>query len=154
MLYLIDGYNVLHKLQGLKEGSFKASQEKFIGLLEIFSLNQKNAKIKVVFDGKGKFYTNQAAGVKVVFAGDISADRKIKDLLNHASFARDICVVSDDREIKAFARRFGARHLGVDKFLKSLWKIFKRYNKIERNKANLENPQHITEELKKIWLKG
>lgn len=92
--------------------------------------------------------------ISVVFSRMISADDKIRKLVEESGNRKQIVVVSNDREIQSMAKMLGAMVIGIEAFVK--------YDKkVEIAKKNLESDpkltftqmQKINDELRKIWLK-
>lgn len=93
-------------------------------------------------------------GIEVIFSRDVSADEKIKAMLEKAKDCRQIIVVSDDREIKFFARTSHAKSLGIGDFIKAGNPDVKT-RKSDSLKPELSYTQisKINQELENLWLK-
>lgn len=113
-------------------------------------------KVTIVFDG----YPPSAApagndcGAELIYSRKISADEKIKMLIEQVSGRKEIIVVSDDRQVCQAAKMLGARALGVEEFFSA--KENRRCAiKAEPLKQQLNYTQikHINEELSRLWLK-
>jgi predicted RNA-binding protein with PIN domain len=113
MLYLIDGYNLLHAM-GLverrrgREGLHKA-RENLLHMLHA-SFGSESANVTVVFDAakprRGAPAEMEYHGIHVCFAiGMEQADDLIEVLIRKASTPRHLTVVSDDRRLQKAARR-------------------------------------------------
>lgn len=151
MKYVIDGYNVIHKITELKGKRLRSQREGLIRLLEIAGAADKRFKdLTVVFDGKSDVlaYPVQSA-VKIIFSKGSCADKKIKQIVECSNFARDICVVSDDRQIRHYAGMLGAKKMAVEEFLK---KVSSCYQKKDTFKLGEIEAKRINRELEKIWL--
>jgi len=88
----------------------------------------------------------------IIFSRVESADERIKKLLELIPSPRNVVVVSDDKEIKLFARSCKAKTQSVEDFLSF-------QNKQPSVSAAAPEPEitytqmhKINEELKKIWL--
>jgi predicted RNA-binding protein with PIN domain len=164
LAYVIDGYNIIHHT------GFSTSKSNFkddrLALLElIYSCRlcgSRRNSITVVFDG----YSDEASlkennfAIKVVFSFDITADEKIKRIVEESINTKTIVVVSDDRQVSSSAKHLGAKSLGVEEFLGILEKkrnSSKKNNKLKsvEPKKNLSYTQakNINDELKDLWLK-
>jgi predicted RNA-binding protein with PIN domain len=155
--FVIDGYNIVRHERFPSSHKIKNPPQALISLIESNKLcgSRKN-KITVVFDGYPKaFGSSYADGyLDVVFSCDISADERIRKIVEQARVPRNIVVVSDDREIQAFSKMAGAAVVGAEDFL---WRKenARRRNKPDALKSDLTYSEmsRITFELKKLWLK-
>jgi len=161
--YLIDGYNVINhiRLPGLR----KDKKDPRHGLLEFINTKRlcgssKN-KVTVVFDGfpKTNSGNNDRFGINVLFSQEESADALIKRMLDKAIGPRNIIVVSDDREIKFFARSAGAQVKGVEAFAGLLDKTGHKKGK-KADQGDFPDPvlsysdiARIDKELREKWLR-
>ena len=152
MKYIVDGYNVIHKVEALKSKLLLIQREGLIQMIEIAAAQNKSFKdVTVVFDGKdGVVAPSRRSAVKIIFSKKTCADKKIKHLVESSSFARDIAVVSDDRQVRFYAGSVGAKRISVEEFLKKL-KLSEKKKTISRLTVMEKNV--INEELEKIWLK-
>ena len=166
--YIIDGYNLIN--HPLFAQVSKKSPDSRLALLEFISIKKpcgspKN-KVSLVFDGyPPDIYKTRYAypGIDVIFSKSLTADEKIKAMLEKALNCRVIVVVSDDKEIKFFARATGARATGIEEFINSavpdITALDRKKNfktpKSESLKPELTYVQinKINKELKNLWLK-
>ena len=155
MKYIIDGYNVIHQIAALGGKRLRAQREGLIRLLEMAQAKVKGLKsITVVFDGQTDvFAPGVRSTIKVIFSKGASADRKIKEIVKSSNFARDIGVVSDDREIKSCVAGQGAKKISVKQFLKVVYSSYVE-NKNHSFKLDEIKVRKINQELEKIWLKN
>lgn len=92
--------------------------------------------------------------IDVIFSKSISADDKIKAMLQKAANCRIIVVVSDDKEIIFFARSYGAKALGVEEFIKPAMPTFSKLKKdLVKPELTYSQIDRINRELKDLWLK-
>lgn len=157
--YIIDGYNLLN--HPLFAQTHKKSRSQHLSLLEFIrakkpSASRKN-QITVVFDGypPADFKPQEGfSGINVIFSRDVSADEKIKKMLEKAQDPRQITVVSDDKEVKFFARANRAKSLAIEEFAKAA-KINAKTSKSDSLKPELSYVQidKINQELEHLWLK-
>ena len=107
--YLIDGYNVIHSIPSLHKTLLhdaETSRE-----LLIYSVSQlthlKKIRCSIVFDGTAPEVTRKQslhAPVHVLYSFPLSADKKIKDMIEQSKHRSTLVVISSDREILAFAK--------------------------------------------------
>lgn len=151
MKYILDGYNIIHKIDYLQNRRLRSQREGLIRLLEI--AQAQNARLKdltVVFDGKANILAPPMhSAVKVIFSKEKCADEEIKEIVQFSNYARDIGVVSDDRQIKSYARTLGAKKVSVKEFLKM---VFASFGEKHIFKLDEEEAAKINQELEKIWL--
>jgi predicted RNA-binding protein with PIN domain len=151
MKYIIDGYNVIHKVPELRSGQLRSQREGLVRFLEAAGARNRQLKdITVVFDGKSDVVAPQMrSSIKIVFSKGSSADKKIKQMLENSSFARDIAVVSDDREVRSYAGSLGAKRVSVTDFLKMAASSRKQRDTFKLDGASIRD---INRELEKVWL--
>ena len=149
--YIIDGYNVIHKINEVKKSA--SPRQEFIYYIRRNNLTGSlNNKVTVVFDG-GPHYEEFIAEKQftIMFSQDKTADELIKDRIARAKNKKQIVVVSDDREIREAARREGTQILRTKEFLIRKKKAQKE-SATPRKQISLSMQEEITEELRKVWL--
>ncbi|MDD3296725.1 MAG: NYN domain-containing protein [Candidatus Omnitrophica bacterium] len=148
LVYIIDGFNLVHRVKNLKN-----SVEPHCSLIRYIRMNKltgsRNNKVIIVFDGSYNLAAFQERGdYELFFSQNLSADelihKKLKSLLNKSQ----VVVVSDDREIRDFTKREGARSLRINEFIK-----IKQPDVSEAKDIDYSLQREITEEMRKIWLK-
>jgi predicted RNA-binding protein with PIN domain len=125
MLYLVDGYNLLHAM-GVLQGrvgpaGLEKSRIRLLGLLH-GAMGDESGLVTVVFDAAkappGANEEQEYHGIQVRFAvGEFEADDLIEKLIHQASAPKQLSVVSDDHRIQAAARRRRCTVLGCGDFL-------------------------------------
>ncbi|MCM8787021.1 MAG: NYN domain-containing protein [Candidatus Omnitrophica bacterium] len=149
-IYIIDAFNLFHKIKNLKKSN--SPHQDLIIYIHKYKLtgSQKN-KVIIVFDGyKQQSFINY--NFEILFSYQNSADNVIKNLIDKYVNKNEVFVVSDDIEIRNFAKSRNARSIKIEEFLE----------KKEKHKTAVADDKNIsytlqreiTEELKKIWLKG
>ncbi|MCK4859119.1 MAG: NYN domain-containing protein [Candidatus Omnitrophica bacterium] len=149
--YLIDGYNVIGQMSFLSGKTLRGEREGLIKFIEQKRPQGKN-EITVIFDGQEKVFPFQQKerGVRVVFSRGISADDKIKKMVEKRD-AKQVVVVSDDKEIIFYVRSLGAKVLSVKEFVEK--GLPKKREVFSEEKKMPQQTGEITAELEKIWLK-
>lgn len=156
--YIIDGYNIINHPQFTR--THKSSQDSRTALLSFIRRKRLTGSLKnkvtVVFDG----YPDSSAapfdesGIRVIFSRRVSADEKIKMLVEETAGRKNIIVVSDDKEIKFMVKSLRARVSGVDEFFSVKEKAENgRKGEIIEAGLNYTQMQKINEELSRLWLK-
>ena len=128
MLYLIDGYNLLHAMGVLggrvgPQGLAKARLS-LLGLLR-GAMDKDASSVTVVFDAAnappGAIDDQEHAGIHVRFALDhAQADDLIESMIRESPTPKQLTVVSDDRRIQKAARRGRCLAVGCLDFLEDL----------------------------------
>jgi len=112
-----------------------------------------NNSVTIVFDGYPDNGPSSGGfnNTNIIFSRRQSADERIKAILERAAGARNIVVVSDDKQIKFFARSLGARALAVEEFIGQKKKKRRVAQPLE---PELKPSQiySINRELKKLWM--
>ncbi len=88
----------------------------------------------------------------VIFSRRESADERIKKLLELIPNPKNVVVVSDDKEIKFFAKASRAKSQSVKDFLSLQDRLAHRGAQIPETEISYTQMHKINEELKKIWL--
>lgn len=134
MLYLIDGYNMLHAMGVLRGRAGPHGLEKarrgLLGLLH-GSYGDESPQVTVVFDAAqappGVEPEQDYHGIHVHFAvHGREADDLIEDLIHRASAPRQLVVVSDDHRLQRAARQRRCAVRGCLDFLEGLYRRRRR----------------------------
>ena len=130
-----------------------------------------NNRVTVVFDGSPHIFGGMASpAAKVVFSQGESADDTIKRIVAQAQNAKNMIVVSDDRDVQYAVRALGAKVSGARMFLdqakssgkqdRAARKSFGKAKRGPAKKGPMEAQKYIpesekskiTSEFGKIWL--
>jgi hypothetical protein len=158
--YIIDGCNITHNPSFLNNSSGKLGDTR-AGLIDIIRQDKlcgsSNNRAWVVFDGyPGNFAGEDLTGnTKVLFSCDISADDRIKQMLERCANPLNTILVSNDKELAYFARGCRVRVISVEKFMAGAKNaaLLRRKDPACEAKVSFSVMHRINEELKKIWLK-
>ena len=123
--YLIDGYNLGHKIPEvvrlLQKKDFYAAIERIIHIVQM-RINIRRNRVILVFDGKkGIFdYPRSASTVEVLFSRKPQeADDIIREILRKQTDTSHWTVISSDNEILKTARDLGANFIRSEAFYAS-----------------------------------
>lgn len=124
MVYVLDGYNVIHAVPGLERklgSSLRAARDALVALcLEIRRSRGDVEKTVIVFDGDSAFKDlpqENFPGVEIVFTeSSEDADDRILDVLRDYPARQRVCVVSNDNYVLNSARAFGTAIMNAAKF--------------------------------------
>jgi len=153
--YVLDGYNIIKQLPSQSKKKLKFSRNALVQFIEgNRPQGSRKNKVTIVFDGKEDVLPYKIeTSAEIIFTRKESADDNIKRIVEKSKNPKQIVVVTDDRELRFFVRRLGAKIMSVNEFIsvkdKGRQKILKEDKKVIP--ANIE--REITEELKGIWLK-
>jgi predicted RNA-binding protein with PIN domain len=157
MLYLIDGYNLLHAMGvlGRRAGpdGLEKARLRLLGFVRAAHADG-SAAVTVVFDAAhgpaGAPHEQEYQGIHVVFAnGPEQADDLIERLIQRASAPKNLAVVSDDRRIQQAARRRRCPVLGCMEYLDDL------HRRRLRGRASTDRPtkpEGVSREETQHWL--
>lgn len=156
LYYLIDGYNVIRQMSFLSGKTLRGEREGLIRFIKEKKPQGKN-RVAIVFDGQKGVSSppQQNSEIKVIFTKNISADEKIKKMVEKGD-AKQMVVVSDDKEIKFCVRNLGAKVLSVKEFIeKGLPNRRPTGKKMisPQEKKLPSQTKEITQELERLWLK-
>lgn len=107
--YIIDGYNVVHAIPSLKKTlahNAESARELLIHSAGRFSLTKK-IRCTIVFDGSApNNFRKQStsAPIHVVYSAPLTADAKIKQMIEHSKNRNQLVIITSDREILDFAK--------------------------------------------------
>lgn len=159
MLYLIDGYNLIHAMGGLKgtvgPTGLKKARLGLLGLLH-GTYGEESSSVTVVFDA-GDAPAEAAKeqdyqGIHVIYArGPGKADGLIENLVKHASAPKNLTVVSDDHDIQQAARRRHCIVQGCEEYLAWLDR-HRRERKAPPFETNAK-PLSVSQQEKEDWLR-
>ncbi len=112
---IVDAYNVIFKIPELGDSTKKCDiedlRERFLLVMKQYKAERKH-KLIVVFDGKGFGSSNvvKDSGVDVIFSRPgLDADEEIKRLVSNSEHPREIVVVTSDRDIIHFVKKYGSK---------------------------------------------
>lgn len=156
--YIIDGYNLLNCPRFRHKHKEAATPAKAI--LDFIRTNKLTGSLKnsltIVFDGYPPSGTTipDEQNTQIIFSRKISADEKIRKILEEQACRKNIIVVSDDNEVRFMAKMLRAGHIGTDEFIGIDKKSGSASKARDLVKADLSYSQmsRINEELRKVWL--
>lgn len=155
--YIIDGYNITNHPKFIKLIPKKYSDVR-LALIQFIKMSRlcasPNNKCLVVFDGYADSSLDnlEAGNIEIAFSRRVSADERIKRLVELAYAPKNIIVVSDDKEIKFFVRSCGAKSMSVEDFVGAQEERALRKNLTPETEISYTQMHKINEELKKLWL--
>lgn len=154
--YIIDGNNVLHHPDFTCPKHIADRRNALSGFILKHRLtgSRKN-KVVIVFDGHPSLPPSKDGSTdntEIIFSRNESADQGIRRILEKTANPKNTVVVSDDKEIMIFTRLFGARHLGVDEFIRRKAKAVAPSIAL-KPELTYTQIQRINRELRQIWLK-
>src|SRR5579875_1104072 len=129
MRTLIDGYNVMFAagLMGQRFGpdGLRKARTRFLNDLARAFGPVESHLTTVVFDvhkaPEGRPAESRHKGITLIFAvGNPTADERIDELIRSHSAPKRLTVVSSDNQVRASAKRRGARSITADDFLDGL----------------------------------
>ncbi|MCM8765430.1 MAG: NYN domain-containing protein [Candidatus Omnitrophica bacterium] len=154
--FIVDGYNLMKQVPHILGRREFRDREDFILFLELERpYGSRRNKVTVVFDGKEDVYLPKInSEIEIIFSRGETADERIKRMVEKLN-KKNLVVISNDNEIKYFAKIQGVSVMGAEEFLGRIIKR-KRYASLpEKEKINPETKEglEITKELGRIWLK-
>lgn len=151
LVYIIDGWNVVHKLDKIRNSS--QPRQALADHIRRYGLTGSvNNKVTIVFDGF--FPLNEmlrGRGYRILFSEEREADDLIIEEMQKINNPRQTIVVSDDRKIADAAGIKGVRVMPVREFITPKKKKTDKSEKPEKN-IKYSVQREITEEMKKIWI--
>jgi hypothetical protein len=146
LLYIIDAFNLAHKIPSIRDSS--TPHRDLVHYIKSNKLTgSRNNQVTLVFDGYPDLNNPPAREYKIFYSQDRSADSLIIKLASNSKNKSETVIVSDDRELRDFAKKSGARSCRIAEFLK-----------VKRKKSNQQDKdisysleREITEELRDYW---
>jgi predicted RNA-binding protein with PIN domain len=124
---------------------------------------KRRHELIVVFDGNvGASSTTSISGIDVVFPRTgLDADEEIKSLVSSSKNPRHIMVVTGDRSIRQFVRKYGSKVVGPLEFFKAVQRKIDRFpqtgqgnsNKIRDGKEPMSKIMGPSKTESQYWLK-
>ena len=144
---IVDGYNVIFKISELGYTTEKCDIEilryRFLAMLEQYKEKRKH-KLIVVFDGQGAGNSSEIrpAGIDVVFSRqDLDADEEIKRLVSSSDNPRHITVITSDRDIEQYVKKYGCKVVGALAFYRDIKKKVAHTQGSEQEDSRLKNEE-------------
>lgn len=161
--YILDGYNLIHRIPHLSRGNLEESRLKLIQWIERQApQGSRHNKVTIVFDGRADVFSwdRRESSVRVLFTSGESADDRIKAIVNEDGHPKTIVVISDDREIQSAVRQVGAQVMAVDAFAQkkkpsgqSKSRQKSKDDVLPTKSIPLRTQAQINQELEDLWLK-
>lgn len=153
MAILIDGFNLIYKFPELEEMMYRDRLfEARIGLLNKLKEYAKLTKktIRVVFDGKKNtsidIKSERVGVIDVYYSLDYSADFLIKEFIKKDINPKMTTVVTSDKDIIGFVRRFKARVQTSEEFADEVNNTIEKAEEKKKPEKD-ENPVLSDEEI-------
>lgn len=107
--WLIDAHNLMHKLPHAGEAYSRNRLEGITVVLQCMGqlCRKYNRSAQLVFDGHPIHIPDQPDSLKIEFSGNKPADLIIRNILRKKKSRNQWTVVSDDHEVRFYARQAG-----------------------------------------------
>ena len=160
MIYILDAYNVIHKipqLGRLLDRDLRTARDGLTQLCARLAAARCDiSKIILVFDGNSKFNDLPEISfpkIELIFSetGE-DADERIISVLEKLAKEKNKCVVSDDNFVRNHARAYESRAISVSEFEK----LISGRTQKTRNKKPSEDfslPSKVTDEITEAYKK-
>lgn len=124
MVLVIDGFNLIYKFPELEtlmyEHKLNLAREGLLKILHRYKVKRGNTVIHVFFDGKkdmgSEVREDEYGGIKIYFSHDVTADYCIKQFIRHDTNPSVLYVVSSDKDIIFYCKRYGCRSQKSEEF--------------------------------------
>jgi predicted RNA-binding protein with PIN domain len=121
--FLIDGYNLMHAIgllgQGTPDGGLERARKRFLDWLAAGS-KERSESFRVVFDAQNAPRASSETdhrGIRVLFSFRQTADDLIEELLANEQMPARVTVVSNDTRLQASGHRRGTMVFTCEQFL-------------------------------------
>lgn len=155
MEYIIDGLNVIKTsfIKKYESISIERAKEFLIDILERYKRKHPGIDFTVVFDGFSPQVRFAQRSIKIIYSCDITADEKIRKIIENKKNKKQTFVVSDDRQIREFTKILGGNPLKVGEFFEIVYPIEKKSQKekIDKEKIDYSIKLKIEKELENFY---
>jgi len=147
LVYLIDAFNVIHKVPQLKNSAVPRSD--FANYISKNNLTGSvTNKVTIVFDGYPVKAQAPSGPYEILYSCDRSADDLIKKKAADYKNKSQLVVVTDDRAICDYMKELKVKLVSVNDFLN---KAVKPGKNSEREELSDSLKKEITDVMRKIW---
>ena len=161
MIYILDAYNVIHKIQTLErtlDQNLRSARDGLVTLCQRTVTERGDiSKIILVFDGKSEFNDlpqTSVPKIELVFSEtNEDADERIATILEKLAKIRNKMVVSDDNFVRNHARAYEARVMSVSEFEQLTRPKRNQRNKLDPPEKSFLLPSNIADEITKAYKK-
>jgi hypothetical protein len=152
--YILDGYNIMRHAAYQPRGKANDPRYGLIAFVRDEELcgSAKNT-VTIVFDGFPSGFDYDDGRFRTIFSGDAKADDKIKAMIEASDRRKTIVVVSDDREIRGFAKIYGVKTEHVEEFVGGRRSARRTVDESAKPELTYEKMRRINSELRARWLK-
>lgn len=121
MSFLIDGYNFLFRIEGLKKGSLEKRRQHFIAVLDQ-ELGCFKTSVFIIFDSSQQMHSYAQCAhyehLDVLYAPKgQSADEYILELIEISRTPKTLTVITSDAGLARQCQALGARTLSIEDFM-------------------------------------
>ncbi len=154
MIFLIDGYNLVRRVESLHEGYDPPTDIEICRRLSRY-LSIIKERGQIIFDGigppeKNSFYNLK--NLKVIFSGSAKeADTVIEEKIEQSTDPKRLVIVSSDNRLVRAARSRKSKSVKADEFWFEVEKFLERRKK--RIREPIQKFKGLTESETKQWLK-
>lgn len=148
--YIINGNNLIGKVQSLNRMQGKATQdsrEKLSYMIENY-FHKNKAKVTLHFDGF-KNVPIKLNNAKIIYSNSKTADEKIKEQIELSSNRKNLVVVTSDNNIQDFARVCSCLIVKSEEFARTI-----QIEEKDKEKDIIEKMNTKLEEWQKLFNKG
>jgi predicted RNA-binding protein with PIN domain len=147
---VIDGFNLIYKFPELEEMMYanrlNDARKGLLNILVNYSNHKKGNRFYIFFDGKkekGSVVSEDELGdMKIFYSMDVVADHKIKQFVRFSPNPGNLFVISSDKELMHYAKKFGAKSIRSEEFAETITKevipIDELDDKIKQHKVSSE----------------
>ena len=135
MILIVDAFNLIYKFPELEDLMYKGELiEARRGLLSLLvkykNSWKKQIELHVFFDGKKRHSDEtrkeMVSGIQTYFSIDLSADHLIKEFIKRNASPGNLTVVTSDKDILFFAKKYKCPYHTSEEFSKLLLETLKK----------------------------
>ena len=160
MIYILDAYNIIHKMRRLEtalDTDLRTAREALTNLCaDLAQARGDITSMIIVFDGRSEWRDlpkKSTEKIRLVFSEtNEDADDRIAALLKKSPEKPERCVVSDDNSVRNHARAYRARVMSVAEFEKLTNPAADKKRK-KQNSPEKSLPPHIANKITEAYKK-
>ncbi|MCB1178929.1 MAG: NYN domain-containing protein [Leptospiraceae bacterium] len=157
MVLVIDGFNLIYKFPHLEQLMYENKlNEARNGLISIFLKylkKKKNSEIHLFFDGRkdkgSPVEKDFIEGIRIYYSLDEKADLIIKDFIKKNLSSKNLFVVSSDKDIIFYSKRYGCRSYKSEEFATLVNSLF--HKEEEKNESEFRENRMLSKEEISYW---
>jgi predicted RNA-binding protein with PIN domain len=141
MVLVVDGFNLIYKFPHLEqmmyENQLEDARKGLVSILQRYNLKRKTVKIHLFLDGRKEKSSpvreDNVEKIHIHYSLDEKADFIIKDFIKKNPSPQNLFVVSSDKDIILYSKRYGCKSYKSEEFASMLNSLFHKEEDVQEN---------------------